>query len=103
MPTVYVIQNDNNKDLSDAKRYGDLEAVFFNPRKPYDTNFLLDMAHKVLSKITKYDYILMLGDPALCGVCTAVAREYCDEINILSWDRRSFSYLPLTFDFADAE
>ena len=62
MPTVYVIQNDN-KDLSDAKRYGELEAVFFNPRKPYDTNFLLDMAHKVLSKITKYDYILMVGDP----------------------------------------
>jgi len=61
------------------------------------------MAHKVLNKITKYDYILMVGDPALCSVATAVAREYCDEINILSWDRRSFSYTPLTFDFADAE
>jgi len=30
MPTVYVIQNDN-KDLSDAKRYGELEAVFLIP------------------------------------------------------------------------
>ena len=39
--TVYVVQVDNNKDLSDAKKYGALRAVFGNPRKPYDTASML--------------------------------------------------------------
>ena len=97
--TVYVVQVDNNKDLSDAKKYGALRAVFGNPRKPYDTASMLAKARRVLSEWQPGDHLLMIGDPTLCGVCLAVASEQGDIINVLSWDRNSFSYMPQRWDF----
>lgn len=97
--TVYVVQVDNNKDLSDAKRYGALRAVFANPRKPYDTADLLGKARRVLSNWESGDYLLMLGDPALCAVCMSVVSEHTNVVNLLSWDRNTFMYLPQRWDF----
>jgi len=97
--TVFVVQSDNNKDLSDAKRYGDLLAVFGNPRKPYDTEAMISKARRVFEDWKDGDYLLMLGDPTLCGVCMAVASEYAEDINILSWDRNTFCYIPQKWDF----
>lgn len=97
--TVFVAQIDNNKDLSDAKRYGSLRAVFANPRKPYDTDSLLAKARNVLSLWVPGDYLLMLGDPALCSVCMAVVAENHGDINLLSWDRNTFQYMPSRWNF----
>lgn len=97
--TVYVVQVDNNKDLSDAKQYGALRAVFANPRRPYDTADLLGKARRILSQWQSGDYLLLLGDPALCSVCMTVVAEQHDVINLLSWDRNSFRYLPQRWDF----
>jgi|TARA_R100001443_G_scaffold106112_1_gene115405 hypothetical protein len=101
--TVFVVQTDNNKDLSDAKRYGDLLAVFGNPRKPYDTKNMIEKARRVLEEWKEGDYLLMLGDPTLCGVCMAIASEYSDSIDILSWDRNTFSYIPQKWEFEQLE
>ena len=97
--TVYVVQVDNNKDLSDAKKYGALRAVFGNPRKPYDTPSMLAKARRVMADWQPGDHLLMIGDPTLCGVCLTVASEQDDVINVLSWDRNSFSYMPQRWDF----
>ena len=97
--TVYVVQVDNTKDLSDAKKYGTLRAVFGNPRKPYDTANMLAKARRVMADWQSGDYILMIGDPTLCAVCMAIVSEEADIINILSWDRNSFSYMPQRWDF----
>lgn len=97
--TVFVVQVDNSKDLSDAKKYGSLRAVFGKPRKPYDTLAMLSKARRVLSDWQSGDYLLMIGDPALCAVCMAVASEQGDVINLLSWDRDSFQYVPQRWDF----
>lgn len=96
--TVYVVQVDNKKDLSDAKKYGALRAVFANPRKPYETPDLLGRARHILSGWEPGDYLLMLGDPALCAVCMSVVAENHDVINLLSWDRNTFQYLPQRWD-----
>jgi hypothetical protein len=101
--TVYVVQVDNNKDMSDAKQYGALRAVFTNPRKPYDTEALLGKARRVLSNWESGDYLLMLGDPALCAVCMAVVAEQHSVVNLLSWDRNTFQYLPHRWDFDSIE
>jgi hypothetical protein len=98
--TVYVVQVDNNKDLSDAKKYGALRAVFGNPRKPYDTTSMVAKARRVMSEWKNGDHLLMVGDPTLCAVCMVIASEQDDVINVLSWDRNSFSYMPQRWDFA---
>ena len=99
--TVFVVQVDNNKDLSDAKHYGALRAVFGNPRKPYDTAAMIAKARRVLAAWQPGDYLLMIGDPTLCAVCTAVVAEEHDVVNILSWDRNTFQYIPQRWDFGD--
>jgi len=97
--TVFVVQVDNSKDLSDAKRYGQLRAVFGRPRKPYDTSSMIAKARRVLAEWQSGDYLLMVGDPTLCAVCMSVASDHGDIINVLSWDRDSFQYLPQRWDF----
>jgi len=97
--TVFVVQVDNNKDLSDAKKYGQLRAVFGKPRKPYDTAGMITKARRVLADWQYGDHLLMIGDPALCAVCMAVTSEQHDVVNLLSWDRDSFQYVPQRWDF----
>ena len=97
--TVFVVQVDNSKDLSDAKKYGQLQAVFGKPRKPYDTVSMIAKARRVLFDWQPGDHLLMIGDPALCAVCMSVASEQQDVINLLSWDRDSFQYIPQRWDF----
>jgi hypothetical protein len=97
--TVFVVQLDNTKDLSDAKRFGQLRAVFGRPRKPYDTGGMLTRARRVLADWRPGDHLLMVGDPALCAVCMAVVSEQEDVIQLLSWDRESFRYLSQSWDF----
>lgn len=97
--TVFVVQVDNSKDFSDAKRYGALRAVFGNPRKPYFTERMIARARKTLSAFEPGDYLLMIGDPALCAVCMTLAAERCSTIHVLSWDRNTLQYMPQRWDF----
>lgn len=99
--TVFVVQVDNSKDLSDAKRYGALRAVFGAPRKPYDTAKMIRSARRVLADFQPGDYLLMVGDPALCAVSAALVAEQCPLLNLLSWDRMRFCYVQQRWDFAD--
>lgn len=96
---VYVVQVDNSKDLSDAKRYGQLRAIFGKPRKPYDTSGMIARARRLLKDWVPGDYLLMIGDPTLCAVCMTVVAEFDDRINILSWNRDTFEYVPQIWDF----
>jgi hypothetical protein len=97
--TVFVVQVDNTKDLSDAKNYGQLRAVFGKPRKPYETEKMIAKARRVLKDWRTGDYLLMIGDPTLCAVCASVISEQHDVIHVLSWDRDSFGYVPQRWDF----
>ena len=99
--TVFVVQVDNSKDLSDAKKYGQLRAVFGKPRKPYDTASMVTKARRVFEDWQSGDYLLMVGDPTLCAVCMTVASEYDERVSVLSWDRESFQYIPQEWRFSD--
>ena len=101
--TVFVVQVDKTKDLSDAKRYGNLRAVFGKPRKPYNTAAMINKARRVLCAWQPGDHLLMVGDPTLCAVCMTVISEREDVINVLSWDRDQFEYISQRWDFVPHE
>lgn len=101
--TVYVVQADNSKDFSDARRFGNLKAVFGRPRKPYDTKYLITKARRVFKDWKDGDYLLMIGDPTLCAVCMSIVSEEFEIVNVLSWDRDSFKYVPQEWDFGQLE
>jgi hypothetical protein len=98
---VYVVMYDAAKDLSDAKRFGELEAVFLRPIYDDDKIDPVERARSALKHYEDGDYILMIGDPMLCGVVTSVALEYSntERLNVLRWDRRSMSYKPMSLNF----
>ena len=97
--TVFVVNADSTKDLSEARNFGKLRAVFENPRKPYDTQKLLSQARFTLQNFEDGDYLLMIGDPTLCAVALGVVLENNGKVNILSWDRRYFTYAKQEWDF----
>ena len=93
MRNVFVVSSDATKDMSEARKFGKLRAVFENPKKPYDTYRLVSQARFVLQNFEEGDYLLMVGDPSLCALCMTVVAETCGRINVLSWDRRYFTYV----------
>jgi hypothetical protein len=97
--SVYVVQNDARKDLSDAERFGQLKDLFGNVPRVYNTPRMIEHARRVLSHWQRGDSLLMMGDPALCGVAIAIASEFDCVVNVLSWDKHDYKYVMRTWDF----
>lgn len=102
-PTVYIVQNDSRKDFSDAERFGALRDVFGNVGLKYNTSRMLNHARRVLRNWKPGDYLLVVGDPTLCGVAIAVISEKHPVVDVLRWDRVDYMYVPQSWDFDAAE
>ena len=98
--TVYVAHAHERKDLKAAEQFGRLTDVFSAVGRSYNTPRMIEHARRMLSNWQPGDSILMRGDPALCGICIAVASEFDNVITTLSWDRNEFVYIPRRWDFS---
>lgn len=110
-------------DLSDARRYGRLVEVIPNhmvgrlgsttagwERSKDLTDSQLAKsrmlmreicahAERVLKDFTKDDYLLLVSNPVLIGVCFAIAADVTDgHVKVLRHDRLRGTYIPLTID-----
>ena len=101
--TVFVVYNDTRKNMSAAEKFGQLKDVFSSVGRVYNGDKLIEHARRVLDGWQPGDYLLLVGDPALCGICMAVALESEEEINVLRWDRTNFDYVPLRLNFSYQE
>jgi len=101
-PRVYVVYKDTRKDMSPAEKYGQLIDMFAG-RVHYDR--CVEQARKMLANYRDGDYIMMVGDPALCSVVCSVALEYseADTLKLLRWDRDEIEYKPLELYFGEPE
>lgn len=101
-PRVYVVYRDNRKDMTPAEKFGQLTDMFAG-RVNYER--AVEQARKMLVNYQDHDYIMMVGDPALCLIVGAVALEYSESqrLRILRWDREEIEYRPLEMDFSDEE
>ena len=104
-PTVWVVMYDPAKDLSDAKQYGDLRAVFVKPIYGDNGFDPVVAARAAMKDYQDGDYLLMIGDPMACGIVMEVALDYSDSqmLNVLRWDRRTMSYRPTRLNFNNEE
>ena len=101
--TVYVVYNDSRKNMSAADKFGQLKDVYSSVGRVYNGDKLIEHARRVLDNWQPGDYLLLVGDPTLCGICMAVALESEEEINVLRWDRINFDYVPLRLNFSYQE
>lgn len=97
--SVFVVQTDTRKDLKDAERFGQIKELFGNVGRNYNQARMIEHARRVLSNWSEGDSLLMMGDPALCGVALAVATEFDSAVTVLSWDKYDFQYVARRWDF----
>ena len=118
MPTVYIVTRPReNKfgwtpDLSDAAKYGQMQIVFEPDEKPqFNPSKAVITARKIMKDFCPDDFLLWPGggDPIAVMICTAIASEQSEVVNILRWernfnegerDRRKGWYLPVILNLA---
>jgi hypothetical protein len=96
---VFVVYADERKNMKDAERFGRLRDVFSSVGRNYNTPRMIEHARRTFEDWQEGDYLLLVGDPALCGLCMALVSERDDVINTLSWDRNDFQYVVRRWDF----
>lgn len=102
--TVFVVQDSRRydkdtgeyvsvHDLSPAEEYGTLRYLLSPTAAPWAPQSVLDDLWKGLEDFGDDDYLLMVGNPILVGLATAVACDINDgRIKFLQWNGRERRY-----------
>jgi len=98
---VYVLQHPApSMNILSASDFGYL--VICRPR--YDNIYLspgpyVQTMRKCFKDIRPQDYILLIGDPAIIGVSSAIVSDMTNgKFKMLKWDRNESRYYPLEFN-----
>ena len=101
--TVYVPQNptklDNATgqfvprfDLSDAENFGELKYLLSPTAKPFLNDSIIRQLHEGLEDFTSDDFLLLIGNPALIGMVSAIAAQYTGgDIKFLQWGKDAYA------------
>jgi hypothetical protein len=100
MPIVYVIQESQGKNISQATKFGEIKVLF---PPDFNAGFSAGQAASklmlLLSNYKKEDYLLLIGDPVLIGIATAVASHWANgKVQLLKWDRQENMYYSVKFN-----
>jgi hypothetical protein len=81
-------------DLSPAEQYGRLQIMLpqdFNPL--FGTKKIVSALRQKLADYRAGDSLLLIGNPIIIGLATAIAAETCREIIFLQWSGTHSEYL----------
>jgi len=97
-PIVYIVQRpDEKKNILSALDYG--EFKFLLPEKTnllWNSEEVVSTIKKELRYFNNRDHLLLIGDPAVIGICTAIAADYNQgRVKFLKWDNREYKYYPV--------
>lgn len=107
MSKVYAVQNqlrmDTYKgelvpkfDYRPAEEYGEVEFLLSPNAGPFQSRSVLNELHKKLCNFSEEDFLLLIGNPVLIGLATAVAADYSDgNINFLQWSGKDRRYVKI--------
>lgn len=101
MAKVFVVQEDPNKNLQPATRFGELVTLL--PYKQIITNSkeYIEAVRKRLSDFYfdgDTDFVLLIGDPVAIAIVSAVISESWESFKVLKWDKQRIEYIPITLE-----
>lgn len=96
---VWVVYNDSRKDYGAAEKFGKLRDIFSNLGRTYDADKMMEHIRYTMRNYVVGDYLLVVGDPVLVAMVTAVALEHDPEVNFLRWNKFDFCYTPFAVNF----
>ena len=81
-------------NVRSADKFGDLEVMLPDRQQIiFSAGPLVVELRKKLRDFSDNDYLLLIGDPAIIGVCCAIAAEYNNgKFKVLKWDKRDYRY-----------
>lgn len=115
MSTVYVVQDHRRYDkdsgqyvpafdLSPAEEFGQLRYLLSPTAAPWAPESILRDLWAGLKEYRPGDYLLMVGNPVLCGLATAVAADVADgHVCFLQWNGRERRYTPVEAHVFDVD
>lgn len=102
MSKVYVVQENNHIDYSDAERFGDLVFLTASELKAVPGSLMndkiLDSIDSGLKGFSSGDYLVLTGNPAAIGYAFHRVASQSDVVNTLSWDKMRGVYKKLTIE-----
>jgi len=109
MSTVYVVQESMRKvngewrrihDLTPALVYGKIKIMVSGDQYlPLSIQPIIWEFKKKLKNFSDEDFLLLVGDPVLIGIATAIASDINRGIvNFLKWDRETSAYVNIDAD-----
>jgi hypothetical protein len=106
MNRVFVVHNQYKKtddgflvpkyDLNIALEWGNLTCLLSPSASPFHPERIVPELQHKLKDFTKNDYLLLVGNPVLIGMATAIAaRASGGEVQMLQWNGRDQRYIPV--------
>ncbi len=88
-------------DLSPALIYGKIKIMVSGDQYlPLSIQPIVWEFKKKLKDFSDNDYLLLVGDPVLIGIATAIASNVNrGKVNFLKWDRETSAYVNIDADF----
>lgn len=102
--TVYVVQKQMHLDrekqeyverfnLEPAKEYGELRYLLSPTAAPFRPDSVLEDLEEGLKDFTDEDFLLLVGNPVLIGLASALAAIKSGTVNFLQWSGKDQKYL----------
>lgn len=104
MSTVYITQVPHRLDrktgelipldLSATEEWGEPKVILTPGANPFSSmDSIIDDLHAELKGMSKDDYLVLVGNPAIMSAMAAIAADYCDgELNVLQWHGKQRKY-----------
>ncbi len=103
--TVYVVQQQMKFDqtkgqlvprftsINKAEKWGEIVYLLSPSAHPFNPDLVLGDLHEKLSGFNDDDYLLLIGNPGLIGMSTALAAYYNEgRVKFLQWSGRHGEY-----------
>ena len=83
-----------------AEKFGDLKIMLPDRKQMILASGPLTVElQKHLKDFNDNDYLLLIGDPAIIGLCCAIASDFNNgKFKVLKWDRNDKRYYDLEID-----
>ena len=103
MSKAFVVSENQKYSYADLQSFCQEMVPVFRPNSQVTLHpqGALGHARNVLRNITAEDYLVLVGDPVIIGICFAVVAELLGRVRVLKWDKFSMRYVPIEIDFLD--
>lgn len=80
--------------ISKAEKWGEIFYLLSPSAHPFNPDLVLGDMHEKLSGFSDDDYLLLIGNPGLIGMSTAIAAYYNQgSVKFLQWSGRHNEYI----------